>query len=526
MNGAVDRHFERRLSALIHCGEPAVLAGGRKGLEKESLRVTPRGRIATTPHPRALGAALTSEFITTDYSEALIELVTPAFTESWALLQFLCDLHQFTYRHLGDELLWATSMPCELDGDASIPIAYYGTSNVGTMKTVYRRGLGWRYGRMMQAIAGVHFNYSFPATLWPVLADLRQERDHGRDFVSARYFDLLRNYRRFGWLILYLFGASPAVAPSFVAGRAHALSQKIDGTLYAPYATSLRMSDLGYRNKSQRGVQVSANSLPEYIADLTRAITTVHPEYERIGVRVDGEYRQLNANLLQIENEYYSFIRPKRVALPGERPTLALERGGVEYVELRAVDVSAFDPVGISENSMRFLEAFLALCLLKDSPPVEATECAALDANHALVAYRGREPGLTLIRGHGSVPLAQWARELLEAMQGICELLDRGSESRPYSTALELQARKVEDSTKTPSAQLMFELEMRCQSFAEFALEASRRHKEYFLGLYPSNEQRLAQFLSDAEGSLRRQAELEAAPAPTFDEYLAEYFSN
>ena len=128
------------------------------------------------------------------------------------------------------------------------------------------------------------------------------------------------------------------------------------------------MSDLGYRNRNQAGLSVSVNSLDEYVRDLSRAISTPHPPYEKLGVKVDGEYRQLNANILQIENEYYSFIRPKRVARSGERPTKALLRAGVEYVEVRALDVSAFDPVGVNQNKMRFLEVFLALCLMKDSP--------------------------------------------------------------------------------------------------------------------------------------------------------------
>ena len=251
---------------------------------------------------------------------------------------------------------------------------------------------------MMQAISGVHYNYSFPEHLWPVLAATLQASNADQAFVSAQYFGLLRNYRRYGWLVLYLFGNSPAVCGSFVRGREHTLKEFAPGTLYEPYATSLRMSDLGYRNKSQAGVQISVNSLEEYVRDLSSAVTTPHPEYERIGVKVDGEYRQLNANLLQIENEYYSYIRPKRVARSGERPTNALRRGGVEYVEFRALDVSAYDPVGVNQNKLRFLEAFAALCVIKPSEPIGAAEWDQLDANHALVAHRGREPGLQLNR--------------------------------------------------------------------------------------------------------------------------------
>ena len=129
----VDRVFERRLAVLIGSGERGVLQHGLKGVEKESLRVTPGGRIATTRHPEGLGSALTNEHITTDYSEALVELITPAFRESWELLAYLCDIHQYTYRHLGDELLWATSMPCAVRGDDSVRIAEYGSSNLGRL---------------------------------------------------------------------------------------------------------------------------------------------------------------------------------------------------------------------------------------------------------------------------------------------------------------------------------------------------------------------------------------------------------
>src|SRR5580698_3221007 len=521
----VDREFERRLSALINSGEPQILQGGRKGIEKESLRVTPAGDIVQTPHPRALGSALTNEHITTDYSESLIELVTPPFKTSWELLQYLLDLHQFVYRHLGDELLWATSMPCVLSGDAGIPIAEYGTSNIARMKSVYRRGLGVRYGRMMQAISGVHFNYSFPERFWEAYAELCASRDRGRDFISASYFHLLRNYRRHGWIILYLFGVSPVVCQSFIKGRNVTLQKLAPGTYYEPYATSLRMSDIGYRNRNQAELSVSVNSLEEYVRDLTRAITTPHPPYEALGVFAHGDYQQLNANILQIENEYYSYIRPKRVARSGERPTKALLRAGVEYVEVRALDVSAFDPVGVNQHKLRFLEAFLALCLLRESAPISVGEQSALDANHLLVARRGREPGLELWREGVKTPMADWALELLDSMAGICEILDRGDPAQPYTNALATQSAKLRDVRLTPSARLLAELEATGESFFDLALRMSAMHKAYFLELYTPNAERLAELAAEAEESLRAQSQLEARQSETFEEYLARYFA-
>ncbi len=520
----IDRVFERRLASLVNSGAPRILQGGLKGVEKESLRVMPDGRLAPTSHPVALGSALTNEHITTDYSEALIELVTPAFAHSWELLQYLLDLHQFVYRHLGEELLWATSMPCAIQRDEDIPLAQYGSSHVGRMKTIYRNGLGLRYGRMMQAISGVHFNYSFPLPFWEAWAAARGAAAHGPQFISGCYFDLLRNYRRFGWLVLYLFGVSPVVCKSFLRGRELGLTDLGAGTAFEPCATSLRMSDVGYRNRNQAGLAVSVNSLDEYVHDLTRAISTPHPPYEALGVRVNGTYRQLNANILQIENEYYSFIRPKRVARSGERPTKALRRAGVEYVEVRALDVSAFDPVGVNQNKLRFLEALVALCLMKDSPPIAAAEQALLDQNHLTVARRGREPGLTLWRDGRNYPMREWARELLDSLTGICDLLDQGDPARPYTQALATQTAKVEDVALTPSARLMSELNAG-ESFFDLALRMSATHKAYFLDLYPPNEERLREFSEEARESLSAQHRIELADRGTFEEYLARYFA-
>jgi glutamate--cysteine ligase len=315
------------------------------------------------------------------------------------------------------------------------------------------------------------------------------------------------------------------VCKSFLKGRDFQLPEFTSNTAYEPYATSLRMSDVGYRNRNQAGLAPSVNSLEEYVRDLTHAITTPHPPYEALGVKVDGEYRQLNGNILQIENEYYSFIRPKRVARSGERPTKALQRAGVEYVEVRALDVSAFDPVGVNQTKLRFLEAFMALCLLKDSPPIGESEQGLLDQNHVTVARRGREPGLTLWRDGRTVLMGDWARELLDSMTGICEIQDRGDASRPYSQALATQAAKLDDVALTPSARLMEELTTTGESFFDLALRMSATHKAYFLELYPPNEERLAEFAQEAAESIAKQRAIEASDRGSFEDYLARYFA-
>jgi glutamate--cysteine ligase len=523
----VDRVFERRLAALVNSREARLLAGGRRGVEKESLRVTPEGRVAQTPHPPALGAALTHPHITTDYSEALTELVTPTFPDNPQLLQYLGDLHRFVYRHLGDELLWATSMPCEIGSDAEVPIARYGNSHPGRVKYIYRRGLQTRYGGMMQAISGVHFNYSFPQEFWALYAQLLQVQRADADFISASYFAVLRNYRRYGWIVSYLFGASPALCSSFLQGRSDGeLQAQGRSTLIGPYATSLRMSDIGYRNRNQAAVAVSVNSLAEYLRDLRQAIGAPHPPFAALGVRVDGDYRQLSASVLQIENEYYSYIRPKRVPRAGERTTQALARAGVEYVEVRALDNGAFDPVGLNLRKLCFLEAFLALLLLQDSPPIDHAEEEAIERNHLAVARRGREPSLQLERDGRRVPFAGFGAALLDAMQGVCELLDGGSPGRPYTSALAEQVAKFEEVERTPSARLLRELRANGEEFAALALRLSREHRSELERQRPASAAQLAEFQAEVQQSLVEKEALEAHSRGSFEQYLAGYLAN
>ncbi len=363
---AVYRLLDLRLSRLFNADSPALLQGRLLGLEKEALRVAPDGYISQVPHPRALGAALTHPFITTDYSEALLEFITPPLAGAEATLAFLDGIHRFVQPRIGDELLWSSSMPCILAGEASIPIADYGSSNLGFMKHVYRRGLAWRYGRIMQVIAGIHFNFSLPDAFWAAFQDQEGDRRALQDFRSESYFGLIRNLQRMGWLILYLFGASPAVCKSFLDGKATALPEFDDHSYYGPYATSLRMSNIGYTNRTEKksGVNVCYNSLPEYLSSLTQATRTPWPPYERIGVKVDGEYRQLNANVLQIENEYYTSMRPKQPPRGNEKPVDALRKRGVQYVELRSVDINPLEPLSVTASQLRFLELFLLFCLL------------------------------------------------------------------------------------------------------------------------------------------------------------------
>ncbi len=519
------RLAQQRLARLIHSSQQRLLPGGRIGLEKEALRVAPDGSIAQTPHPPVLGAPLTHPWITTDFSEALLEFITPPLGGLSEALAFLNDTHRFVYSHLEEEFLWAASMPCILTGEDSIPIARYGHSNPGRMKHVYRLGLGYRYGRVMQVIAGVHFNYSFPEAFWPVFQDQERDTQPIRDFISGSYFGLIRNLQRFGWLVPYLFGTSPAVCKSFVGERPTDMALFDPITYYYPHATSLRMGDIGYQNHKEyeSGFKACYDDLQAYVASLRYAIRTPCPRYEAIGVVVNGEYRQLNANILQIENEYYSTVRPKQPPRDDEMPSLALRDRGVRYVELRSLDVNPFDPLGIDIVQLRFLEAFVIFCLLQESPPIEAHEVREIDANQTAAAHRGREPGLTLRRGGQTITLQTWARELCEAMEGVCEVLDQDRNDAPYTAALRAQKAKIADPQLTPSARMLEEMRERGEGFHHFAKRISKQHQRYFSAQPPPPRVRAA-FEGEAERSWDRQREIEAGEQLGFEAYLQRYF--
>ncbi len=500
-------------------------AGGRKGIEKESLRVNTNGYLSQTGHPEALGSALTNRYITTDFSEALLEFVTPAYRNTWETLRAICDIHQFTYKNLGDELLWVASMPCRIPDDPEIPLARYGDSNVGQMKTIYRRGLGYRYGRSMQTIAGVHFNYSLPETFWAPYAQLLGDSRDEDEFRSEQYLALIRNVRRFGWLLLYLFGASPALCKSF-AGEGHVRMPSLnDETWYEPFGTSLRMSDLGYNNQTQSRIDISLNDIDEYIRDLSASIQTLEPAYAKIGVKVDGVYRQLNACQLQIENEYYSPVRPKRVARSGERPTAALRRGGVEYVEIRSLDINLFDPCGINQNTMRFAEAFLVYCLLENSAPFD---CAGLDevkSNQLETARYGRDPQLRLRRDGAETSLTDWAGRILDGVAGVAEMIDKSEGGDSYIGAVNASRALVAEPDNTPSARVLQELRSANCSFFDFALASSTGHRDYFASITPLSDSRYDELGNEARESILRQRDIEASDEIDFDEYLAHYFA-
>ena len=500
-----------KLQDSLRALSPDTLAGIRRGMEKEGLRVLPAGGLALTPHPRALGSALTHPHITTDYSESQIELITGAHKGVQEALDELTAVHQFVYHVLaeqGGEMLWVSSMPCGLPTDETIPLARYGSSNIGRAKSVYRMGLGHRYGRRMQTISGLHYNWSLPGV------------------TSEQYFALIRNFRRHAFVLLYLFGASPALCPCFVQGRDHALQALGPNALYLPHATSLRMGRLGYQSDAQATLAVSYNGLDGYAQSLHEALTRPYPAYETVGIRnPGGDYNQLGTSLLQIENEFYGTIRPKRTVRTGERPLHALRERGVEYVEVRLMDLDPFESVGIRASTMRLLDVFLLHCLLADSPPDTPQEIAELKQNQHTTAERGREPGVQLLRQGQRVALADWGREVLAACAPIAAALDAANATSDYSAALREAQALMQAPDQTPSARVLREMtQQHANSFEGFAMHQSVLARDALLAR-PWSAQQQAAYTAMAAQSVQDQKAIEASDVLPFEAWREQYMT-
>ncbi|WP_371188821.1 glutamate--cysteine ligase [Thalassotalea maritima] len=497
----------------------------KRGVERETLRIQPDGKLSLQGHNKALGSALTHSLITTDYSESLLEFITPATESIDDSLDQLKDIQKFTLDNIDGDWFWPMSMPCVVESEEQIQLAQYGTSNIGRMKTVYRQGLKNRYGSMMQVIAGIHFNFSFSDDFFATLQSILGDKQTAQDFISDRYFALIRNYKRFGWLIPYLFGSSPALCPSFLQGREYNLPFKETpkGCLYLEHATSLRMSDLGYTNSSQSALKICNNSLQSYVESVQNAITLPSAEFAKIGVKVDGEYQQLNDNVLQIENELYAPIRPKRVAKSGQKPSEALKEGGVEYIEVRAMDVNPFTSTGISKQQMQFLDVFITYCLLKESPAVTLEQKNVFIENTNKVIVEGRKLGLRLNDKGIDKTIPEWGNEIFTELTYIAELFDKAYNTSDYSAVIAAEHSKINDPTLTPSAKILQDLMRGEQSIVGWALDKAKAFRAE-LKDHPYSYFSEQQFGEMAQASLDKQLQIEQSDTLSFDDFLQDYF--
>ncbi|PIE42351.1 MAG: glutamate--cysteine ligase [Gammaproteobacteria bacterium] len=513
------------LDALAQRDAFHLLDCGRRGIEKEGLRYTYTDRLSEKSHPKTLGSPLTHQEVTTDYAESLLEIVTPAFRNSRDTQAHLCYLHRVLAQDSYEYMLNG-SMPAYIADTEAVQIGWYGRSHAGQMRRLYRKGLALRYGKAMQLIAGMHFNYSICNRLFNHYAEILGCH-FNRQFVDQCYMNLVRNLRRYAWLTAYLFGHSPAVDKSFLHGKSHTLDTFDDETLYLPHATSLRMSDIGYQNKT--GHLVSANSLAQYIHDLAAAVKTPCKAFEQMGLYdVNGDYQQINTNLLQIENEYYTAARPKQLMISGEPPLRALADRGVAYVELRTLDINCFERTGISQNQLDFLEVFMLFCLFDEAPIFDKTDEKEAKTNMANISRYGRDPEVLINNRGQPTGVSRWGSEILEAMRPIAEAMDSEKHRPHYVSLIERELEVVANPELTPSARIMRHLSGEItgtpMSYHQFITNLSRKHMQVSreMGLTPAEK---AKVDKDAEISLKKEKKLaKKSKKTTFDTYLNDYF--
>ena len=386
-----------------------------RGIEKESLRVTKDGHISKTGHPETLGSSYTNPSITTDFAESLIEVVTPTYTTVDELYEKLTTIHFFINKNLKNgEMLWPLSMPPKIEDESDINIATYGKSNMAKLKHVYRKGLAIRYGKTMQCVSGIHYNFSVSDKT------LKQLGYSSQNEKNKAYLNLIRNFKRLFWFVLIEFGNSPVVNKSFVAGRANDLDLLNETDLFKPYATSLRMSDIGYQSKAQKNLNFKYNDLDGFLSELRSAIMNPYPEFEDLGLKdINNEFQQISSGILQIENELYDCIRPKRAGKSGQRPYQLLKEQGIQYVEVRGIDLNPDEVVGISKEHIRILDLVLIYCLITPSRKMTDKEKIAIEQQDINVIKSGRNPNLKVLFKNNELSISAARKELVKDLEQL-----------------------------------------------------------------------------------------------------------
>ncbi len=450
------------------------LIEGKWGLEKESLRVNPDGSLALTPHPEEFGNKIKNPFYTTDFSESQLEIITPPAHSIEKTYRLLNRLHIKAENYIKNELLWPYSMPGRLPEENEIPISKFDDTETGRKNGIYRHGLSIRYGKKMQMISGIHYNFSFKNKFFDILYKNFSNHIDKNDFIHNSYFSLARNYMRYRWLLIYLFGASPAVDKSFAENS----DEYKKMSEYGEFATSIRMSPLGYSSRNKKVLDISFDSLDGYIDGLEKMLKTEDQEYKKLGIFQNGRQVQLNPNVLQKESEFYSPIRFKAKAGKERSHLEALKSDGISYIEIRSIDLDPFCNPGISLEQLYFLHVFLLYCLFENSGLITEDEMEKIRENDRLVSLSGRKSCLMLDGlDHQKIHLTEWAGELLNKIKIIAGILDRNYDDCRYQKSVLSQEMKLKDQNLLPSVMILNELNLKNETIIDFGLRKAQGYK-------------------------------------------------
>ncbi|XEC94754.1 hypothetical protein AB6A23_26295 [Paenibacillus tarimensis] len=461
--------FEEMAGLFADMERSRLLRKGTWGLEKESQRVTVTGDLAMTDHP--FGDKMSNPDITTDFAESQLEMITPALPSIEEAYAYLHRIHDEIESGIGDELLWPLSMPPRLPAEEQIRIAEFNGTPEGRAKESYRQRLAERYGKKMQMISGLHYNFSFHEDLFHFLAGRLGYEADKRALTDNLYFAMARNLLRYRWLLIYLFGASPSADSTYdsVIARELAIIDRCCPACcgkvgdYERYATSLRVSRFGYSSATQRKHTVSFNGLNEYIGDFKRLLTQ---------------------GVLQKESEFYSSVRIKQLVRRDQSQLDALERKGVGYVELRIMDLNPYERAGISLQQLRFLHVFMLYCLFEQSPPITKREWRLIQDNHHIVSLFGRKPNLHLhLYQGGKVMLSEWIEEMMGKMSRIAELLDQHGGGAVFQAAVNQERAKGRNVRLLLSSLIRQEMQVNDETLLDFGIRQALRHKQRYLAV-------------------------------------------
>lgn len=503
---------------------PNIFQNISRGIERETLRTTSHGTMPNTDHPYSLGSPLTHKWITTDFSEILLEFVTPNSNDLNYLLSFLNDLHQHVSKKIKNEYLWPLSFPYFIDPNYSIKLAQYGKSNIGKMKTLYRQGLKNRYGNFMNIISGVHYNFSLPISFWKKWKKIKNKADE-RNIISSEYLKLIRNYHKFGWIIPYLFGASPAICPSAIKNNISNIKFKKskNGLLYLPWSTSLRLSSIGYQNYFTKKLNINFNCLHEYIYFLRYATNTTSEKFKKIGLKDNkGHLKQINDHLLQMENEFYTHIRPKQTIKKNECLSDALEKRGIQYIEIRSLDLNPFSPIGIDKKQILFLDLFLIWCLLADSPKIHNTDVKLYKKNWEIITLEGRKPNqkININNKYEKETLITISAEIFKNLYHIAEHLDEYSKYYSYKKVCKEFETYFQHPELTYSSKILSK--MLKNGIKKTGLDLAKKYKKQFI---KEKMIILNNIILDKEAisSHKKQRTIEKKDKLSFTEYLKKH---
>lgn len=369
---------------------------GEFGLEKENLRVDETGRLALTPHPVEFGNKLLNPYITTDFSESQVEMITPVCSSLEDAYYFLENLQDIISLSLNGEYLWPQSNPPVLPEEKDIPLAVYESEGNGERE--YREKLAKKYGRKKQLLSGIHYNFSFNEDFIKVIYKEFGNNKSFKDFKDSIYLKITKNFLRYRWLLIYLTGASPVFHRSFEE-RFTEISEKLDNeSYYFENISSLRNSKCGYKNDED--FFVNYDSLDEYISSIKSLIE-------------DGK--------IESASEFYNPIRIK-----GSKKKAALDQlkdGGIKYLELRIFDLNPFNKNGISLEDLYFINLFMIYMFLKNDNVFGEKQQKISNKNHDLATVVGSKEGANIYNESGElVSLSEEAINILDDLEEIVKL--------------------------------------------------------------------------------------------------------